>query len=93
MQSIKVYFRDWIVGITKSRKLQDAGDHAAEVALEANLNLDLDLGNLREEDDAVDLAARNAGVPSAEDVNVLLLEKERDPDDPKPFLELKNECF
>ena len=76
--------------ITKSRKLQDAGDLVAEAALEANLKVDPDQGNVLEQDDAADLAARDAGVSAAKEADVLRLVKERDPENPKPLLEVKN---
>ena len=80
--------------IIKSRKLQGAEGHAAEVLLlEANLDVDPGQGNVLGEDDAVVLAARDADAPVAKDADVLRLVKERDPNNPKPLLEMKNKYF
>ena len=66
---------------TKWKKQQDEGDRVAEVVQEEYGNADPDLGNVLEEDNAVDPGVENGDAPAAEeDADAPLLEGEEGED-------------
>ena len=79
---------------TKWKKQQDEGDRVAEVVQEEYGNADPDLGNVLEEDNAVDPGAENGDAPAAEeDADAPLLGGEEGEDVPQFQLKRnKNFC-